>query len=373
MTGAASGEGVSSDYTLRWPRDLFKREVSELLNRRGTLTDWNERCELLLEDAFVSNVPRDDFQSVAGTLSGYGQGGSSQLGSSQQFLVGILRRADNYKEVGNRTPYWSERRASSTSRLITLEAAAREFVRLINDLDSRGYLEQSFEKDCVDAPSAIDPSSVLEMELGVPGLWPLSALYLVDHRDTFFDVVEAMHDLVARPRSRNYHNYSGCGWHHRDFSVASGQAVYRWLVNRLLDRTDVGLHLAGEGEDVGRLITMTDPARTRLVQTMAEREDRATGDVVRHALALFRSRGATEHDKRSAIVALAGVLEERRGLLKSRLVRKDEGALFQIANEFAIRHRRDDQKSDYDPAFLDWIYYWYLSTIELTDRLLARN
>ncbi len=58
------------------------------------------------------------------------------------------------------------------------------------------------------------------------------------------------------------------------------------------------------------------------------RHDPTSGDPVRHAVALFRRRGATAHDKRSAVVALAGVLEERRQLLKAQLLRGDEGALF---------------------------------------------
>lgn len=34
------------------------------------------------------------------------------------------------------------------------------------------------------------------------------------------------------------------------------------------------------------------------------------------------------------------------------------------------KHR---QQGDYDPAFLDWIFWWYLAAIELTDRILARQ
>jgi hypothetical protein len=63
----------------------------------------------------------------------------------------------------------------------------------------------------------------------------------------------------------------------------------------------------------------------------------------------------------------------RSGLLKAELFRKDEDALFHIANAFEIRHINESQKGDYDPAFLDWIFWWYLATIELTDRLLARQ
>ena len=38
-----------------------------------------------------------------------------------------------------------------------------------------------------------------------------------------------------------------------------------------------------------------------------------------------------------------------------------------------MRHRNQSQKSDYDPIFLDWIFWWYLGTIELTDRIIARQ
>jgi hypothetical protein len=179
-------------------------------------------------------------------------------------------------------------------------------------------------------------------------------------QDLFCDIIEVLQDLVARPRARSNHNYRGCGWHHRAFAVETGQVVYRWRVNRILDTSALGLRLADEGEDAGRLVAVIDPARMELVATMTERIDSGTGDVVRHAIALHRGRTTSEHDKRSAVVALAGVLEERRAVLKPELMSKDEGALFQIANQFAIRHRRDDQRPNYDPAFLDWLFWWYL-------------
>ncbi len=140
-----------------------------------------------------------------------------------------------------------------------------------------------------------------------------------------------------------------------------------------MEHSDAGLRLADDGEDMGRLVASTDAARTDLATAMAVRTDPSTGDDVRHALALFRSRAATEPEKRSAIVTLAGVLEERRQLLKEQLARRDEGALFQIANQFALRHRRADQLADYDAAFLDWVFWWYLATVELSDRLIERT
>ena len=60
-------------------------------------------------------------------------------------------------------------------------------------------------------------------------------------------------------------------------------------------------------------------------------------------------------------------------MLKEALFSKDEVALFVIANKFDLRHGDEKQHTDYDPAFLDWVFRWYLATVELTDRLLARH
>lgn len=113
--------------------------------------------------------------------------------------------------------------------------------------------------------------------------------------------------------------------------------------------------------------------RAVLVDRVLRSPEPTVRDQVQHAVALFRGRNATAHDKRSAVVALALVLERRRSLLKAKLLRPDEGALFRIANEFAIRHENERQRSNYDPIFLDWVFWWYLASVELTDRMLYRS
>lgn len=113
--------------------------------------------------------------------------------------------------------------------------------------------------------------------------------------------------------------------------------------------------------------------RDELVATALVAPPGPTLDTVAHATSLFRRRGASSADRRSACIALAGLLEERRSGIKADLLSKDEGALFQIANQFAIRHRNADQRADYAEDYLDWIFWLFLATVELTDRLLARG
>ena len=75
----------------------------------------------------------------------------------------------------------------------------------------------------------------------------------------------------------------------------------------------------------------------------------------------------------SGIIALAGILEERRDLIRTELGKPDDGVLFMIANKFEIHHHDATQQEDYDPAFLDWIFWWYLATVELTTTLTGRQ
>jgi hypothetical protein len=356
----------SADYELRWPRGLFVAEATALINHASN-DDWSGRCEFLLEDAFSGPAPRDAVRTSIGS-------GIPMISNARGFLRDLVKDAGKLREMAERhRPYWSQRRSAGLSepRADSQEATVGQFVAMILDFVNRGYFEKAFDKDCVDAPSDVDPSVVIEQALGVPDLWPPAPQRLTEDPDLFCDVVEVLHDLIARPRTRWMHAYAGCGWHHGDFSIEAGRTLYRWRVNRLLGRSDLGLHLADEGEDVGRLVTATDPARAELLRTAAQRED-PIADRLRHAISLYRGRHATEHDKRSAVIVLSGVLEQRRTLIKKELLRKDEGDLFTIANTFAIRHQNEQQKSDYSVEFLDWIFWWYLATIELTDRLAAR-
>lgn len=102
-------------------------------------------------------------------------------------------------------------------------------------------------------------------------------------------------------------------------------------MNRLLREADIEYELAAEGEDFGRLVAVTDDARSELVHRALHDSSPDITVGVRHAIALFRGRGTSAESKRSAIFNLARVLEERLALIKEHLG-KDEGALFEIPN-----------------------------------------
>lgn len=268
-------------------------------------------------------------------------------------------------------PYWSQRRAGQAPSDLSLPTIVLRVRTLVGEFEKEGYLGETIGFDCVDGNG--DTDSSLEQELGQRVGKPHLCSAAPDEweEEDLFDFIEVMHDLTARPTIGYYHSYSNCGWHPVSFSSRSGQRLYRWKMNRLLDTTTLGLRLAESGEDTGRLVRVAAGDLAQLVDEVLEDAETESAETVAHAVALFRSRTGTRQSRRSAVVELAGVLEHRRSLLKQHLLTKDEAALFEIANRFDIRHRNDAQNTDYGDEFLDWIFYWYLATVQLTDRLLA--
>lgn len=367
----------SADYELLWPRELVVRElqaVRAVVNAR----ERRERIEFLLDEVFVGESPAHDFAAATtGPEWSDDPWGSSpaskNTGETEEgYLDRLVAHLPRLREYHEPTPYWPVRHGQpdrghvGSARAI----AAHRFAALIRDLHGRGYFGRAMPPPCVDDYEPVDEAAVLEERLGILDLWPLRP----DSWDeaTLFGLIEVFHDLAVRPRERNMHSYGGCGWHYSGFSLDTGRALYRWRTNRLLSSSGLPLQLAESGEGTGRLVRTVDNGRTELLEKVLQTPTPDVRDRVDHAVALFRARTATVHDKRSAVITLAGILEERRELIRDKIGKKDEGALFQIANEFAIRHQRRGQHGDYDPIFLDWIFWTYLATVELTDRLLDR-
>ncbi|MEO3775459.1 hypothetical protein ABGB16_01130 [Micromonospora sp. B11E3] len=376
------------DYELAWPKELFVDEAQSLIliGHESTVS----RVELLLEEAFVSSVPKEEYLALpkhASRASFDDPWASSPTAATKPetphvpqldqstYLDRLIENAHGLKEATSPQPYWNERKGSSSPApsAVNAEAARRRVVSLLGELENAGYLERAFPRICVDDPygEEVDRSAKLEEFTGIPELWPMKPTAWDD--DTFFTVIEVFHDLVARPRDRSWHNWNQCGWHYSAFSVKPARALYTTKVNRVLESANIPLRLATSGENAGRLVHLIEDDRRVLLARALGSPNQRSRDHIEHATALFRRRTATAQDKRSAVITLAHVLEDRRKLLKKELLSRDEGALFQIANEFAIRHESERQKGDYDAAFLDWIFWWYLATIELTDRLVART
>lgn len=241
---------------------------------------------------------------------------------------------------------------------------------MVEELRANHYFTKAFGYKCVDDidDERSSPQEELDRRINKPHLWSQDP-ELWSESD-LCDFVEVFHDLASWPTIGSYHDRFDCGWHPEGYSDRIGRALYRWRMNSLLEQVGFSLRIADSGEDIGRMVRSQPRELQELFDDVLDSETGSTKGVA-HAIALFRDRGGTREMQRSAIRSLADVLEERREVLRLRLLKKDERALFRIANEFDLRHRRADQQSDYAEEFLEWIFYWYLATVHLTDRLIA--
>ena len=241
----------------------------------------------------------------------------------------------------------------------------------ISDFRDDHWFARTLGFDCVDGNGDSDSSlaDVLQRRIGKPQLDGMPDGAVDGGRPV------RLHRGPTRHRGQAdrgwFHSYSSCGWHPADYDRASGRALYRWRINEVLDASTLGLRLADEGEDIGRMVHVLPRGLDELVVELADVS--ATGDPrVPHAINVFRRHGATREDRRDAVRGLADTLEANRRLLKAELLSNDEGALFQIANNFDIRHHRADQKTNYPDEYLDWLFHWYLATIDLARRISQR-
>lgn len=359
------------DTYLAWPRDILEAELTRRL-RLAAGRGWADGVTRLLRAGFQGSAVSEAFDQLGPAPHLGGFASPEELTWVRQ-LVSEVRAAPPAPVP---RPYWSQRAGAAGEK--TSEAATMDrFVALVEGLERDGLWARAFGVDCPgghgDPPEA--PSGQIEgllgKQIGAQGAWPLRASRPHWTLDDFYDLAEVLHDLASWPGTWDHHDYGDCIGHPSDFSPTCGQALYRHRVNELLAQSTLDVRVADAGEDKGHIVRSAGDGLDDIIDVALAEPPAAFGPDVAHAVALFRSRTGDVAVMRSAVVALAGVLEHNRSLLQRELLSNDAGALFDIANNFDIRHRNANQRTDYDPAFLEWLFYWYVATVNLVARLQA--
>jgi hypothetical protein len=250
--------------------------------------------------------------------------------------------------------------------------------------------------DCVDSGrvegrAATPLADHIEAETGWRSAWPLREplidlpddvqvsgtewdRLLRSEEDRLFDLIEYFHRHVSQgigdEHGNQFHDHNGCGWHYQVFDPAPAQALLRRRMNRVLANYRGGFQVSDSGQVEHRADDGFDQLiGAQLPAVGADISGRVTG-----AIALYRNRGRTEQDLRLAVRELFDVLEKIRPAVKAEMLRGDEADLFNIANNFTIRHLNEKQKGNYDSTLWhSWMFYVNLSTIHLITRLMNRN
>lgn len=254
-------------------------------------------------------------------------------------------------------------------------ALRKLFGVIYNELDDAGYFQEHFGYWCVDAHdvagklgSEID--AVMLLQIRKSGLWPVRTNLPNYSEDDLFDVIEFLHDHSSKPLEGFHHTYSNCGYHYHTFNGEEGRVHFRAKVNLLLEEYEGGYELSPLGEILERAPTGIEPLLAADVPT----SDENVSSRIDSAVTKFRRYRSSVQDRRDAIRDLADVLEYLRPSLKTVLKKQDEADLFNIANNFGIRHHNQQQKTEYDQAvWLSWMFYFYLATIHAVLHMVKRG
>jgi len=265
-------------------------------------------------------------------------------------------------------------------------------ISVLDSLREGGYLQEAFGYECVDAGDVTvtlgpDRAAYFLRTIRRRNIWPYwhpdysdipdGSIIPDDHddrmywelwdADTLFDVLEVLHDLVSKPVDGRHHSHADCGWHYDTFDGPRGRQEYRDEMNGVLRLHDPPYEMNDQGE-----VIESGPVEFRPLLDAGLPED-TEPEVVRkvsEAVKLFQGRGASVEDRQRAVRDLADALELLRQDVKAALLPADERALYDIANNYAIRHLNRQQRVDYNRStWLRWMFYVYLATIHAVLRV----
>lgn len=259
---------------------------------------------------------------------------------------------------------------------LDLPSFKKLFLSVEKQFTDQSFFQESFGYNCVDAgdvPGTLgeDIGGRILIELRKDNMWPMRSHIDAYTEDDLFDLIEFLFDNISKPVDGYFHSYGGCGMHYSSFNRHEGQQEFRSVLNPILAAYQSGFTLSENGE----MLTLPEKGMSQLLEANLPKFDPENiEERVQAATDRFRRHKASLEDRKHALRDLADVLEYLRPKIQITLLSKDESDLFNIANNFGIRHHNEKQKTNYDPAiWYSWMFYYYLATIHACVRLIARK
>ncbi|WP_414730262.1 hypothetical protein [Zhongshania aliphaticivorans] len=271
--------------------------------------------------------------------------------------------------------YYSQRTGTNPNlKGLALDDTIDLFVRVFDQLKGDGFFDEAFGFYCVDGDYIDGTVKDVELEMLLnirkKNLWPISDNALNYSEDDFLDVIEFLHQYVSKPIDGTMHSWGDCGMHWETFNKNEGKKEFRNKINSVLGHYKNRFELTVKGE----VLHKPEAGFEQIFEADVPSKDENIVGRVNAATTNFRRHGSSIDDRRQAVRDLADVLEYLKPQVQELLTNKDEKDLFNIANNFGIRHHNDKQKTTYDAAiWLSWMFYFYLSTIHVVLRKIGHD
>ncbi len=266
--------------------------------------------------------------------------------------------------------YYSSRKQPGS---LTPEGLHLKLVNLYLLFRDKDYFKEKAKITKTDLPDAVRYEAAVALTFR---LFPIDGWLVNDlTEDHIFDALEFLYDRVSRPgevawmTTETTYSYQDYG----SYDEKEGRAEFRDHVNVFLADYRSGYELTEEGKI---LALGTDGLQHILDAEIVPYDETNVDGKVRNAIVKWRNRHLSLDERKAAIRELADVFEwlKKAKSLSSVLDRKDESAIFELANNFAIRHHDPKQKANYDATiWYSWIFHFYLATYHAAIRLLIRH
>lgn len=257
---------------------------------------------------------------------------------------------------------------------LPLSDTADLFRRVFEQLRSEGYFDEAFGFYCVDADYIDGTVKDVDLEMLLTirkkNLWPISDRSSSYKEDDLLDVIEFLYQYVSKPIDGTMHSWGDCGMHWETFNKKEGQEEFRTKINSVLSHYKNRFELSPNGE----VLHKPEEGFEQIFNADVPSKDSNIVGRINAATTNFRRHGSSLDDRRQAVRDLADVFEYLKPQVQELLTNKDEKDLFNIANNFGIRHHNDKQKTSYEAAiWLSWMFYFYLSTIHVVLRKIGHD
>jgi hypothetical protein len=263
--------------------------------------------------------------------------------------------------------YYSSRKNPEASRY-ELPTFVKLFQAVYLDFLKNDY----FYENSGDVPGKLgaDIKAQMFIKLKKPDLWPIEEKCNNYSEDDLFDVIEFLYDFVSEPIHR-YDEWSHHGDSYDTFDRETGKQEFRDRINELLCDYREGYELSKKGE----ILELPEQGLKELVLAELPPYDLENVEQrVESAILKFRRSRSSLDEKFDAVRNLFDVLEWLRDQIKEVKLNHAERALFNIANNFEIRHHNDKQMQDYDKAiWYNWMFYYSLATIHACLKLIKKD
>jgi hypothetical protein len=266
--------------------------------------------------------------------------------------------------------YYSSRKQPGS---LTIDQVHLKLVSLYLLFRDKDYFKDKAGITGTTVPDAIRREAAIALNFR---LFPVEGWFAQDcTEDHVFDALEFLYDHASRPgalvwmTTETNYSYQDYG----SYDEKAGRAEFRERANVFLADYKSGYELT---EDGTVLALGTDGLQYILDEPIVSYDEANVDTKVRNAIVRWRDRHLSLDERKAAIRELADVFEwlKKAKDLSAVMDRKDEYAIFDLANNFAIRHHDPKQKANYDEAiWYSWIFHFYLATYHAIIRMLVRH